>query len=118
MGLFVHGYTVAHAAAAEFKAHHKYIYAACKYLLNMAMQHAMRFGVDAIGATFGDPALYEEIEAVYYGLKLTYHITKALFSYLKSTNHMHKHRIECLDHLEDDIQDGAGYVVENFGQVI
>ena len=122
MGLFVQGYNAAHAAIAEMQAHHKYIYAACKYMVHMAMQHAMRFGVDAIGTTFGDPFLFEEMEAVYYGLKFTYDISMAVYSYLKSSSHMHGHQIEYLDHMEDDAEGGAGvaagYVVQNYGQVV
>ena len=120
MGLFIHGYEEAHANFAEWKAHHPKVYAACKYMLKLAINHALHFGVDAIGATFGDPLLYEEMELVYYGVKLTYQISTALYAYLKSTSHIHQHQIEYLQHLEgtaatvatNAVMYGAGYEVQ------
>ena len=84
----------ARARQAEAKAHHPYIYAACKFFVTLVVQNAMHLGVDAIGTCFGDPFLYEEAECIFYGSYYTYQISKALYEHLKSTQHIHRQPIE------------------------
>ena len=89
---------VAHAARAEMQAHHPCIYAACKFICRHVAEYGLEMAVDALGATFGDPFLYEEIKLIYYGLKWTYHISKRLYHWLRSTTHKHGQRIVYLAH--------------------
>jgi hypothetical protein len=94
----------------NFRVQHPYIYMACKFFIKKGIHYAINFGVDALGALVGDPLLFEEIEAIYFAVKITAHISYKLYQYLKSTRHVHQQSIERMDHHEnrDDLKEGSG----------
>lgn len=90
----------------QVQTEHPYIYKACEYIIHQGLKHALEFGVDALGALVGDPFLYEEMELIYYGVKLAAHISFKLYHYLKSMHHVHRAPIEWMHHHEGDAGDG------------
>jgi hypothetical protein len=80
----------------NFHTSHPFIYAACKFIIHEGLHYAL----DACGTLLGDPLLFEEIEAIYFGMKMAVNISFKLYHYLKSKSHIHGQQIEHMAHHE------------------
>ncbi len=85
----------------NFHTTHPCIYDACKFIIHEGLHYAL----DACGTLIGDPPLFEEIEAIYFGLKMAAKISFKLYHYLKSKSHVHKQQIEHMAHHEQGRQE-------------
>ncbi len=84
----------------DIETQHQYIYQACTFIIHHGEKYALECGVDALGALVGDPLLFEEIELIYFGLKIAAHISYKLYHYLKSKKELHGLQIERMHHHE------------------
>ncbi len=71
-------------------------------IIHQGEEHALEFGVDALGTLVGDPLLFEEIEAIYFGAKLAAQISFKLYHYLKSKEELHGQSIEWIHRHESE----------------
>jgi hypothetical protein len=93
---FRNAYHRAQQFTKNFHTNHPYIYAACKFFIHEGLHCAL----DCCGTLLGDPPLFEEIEAIYFGVKMAVNISYKLYHYLKGKTHVHRKQIEHMPHHE------------------